>query len=69
MTDFIGEWIDETQDGFENGMSDVVQFFRENVAILIGAGIGPEMAPMFAGAGTDTIMQHVTKLYKVYREK
>jgi hypothetical protein len=27
---FIGEWIDELQDGFKNGMSDVVVFLREN---------------------------------------
>jgi len=32
---FIGEWIEELQDGFMNGMQDVVVFFRENFKILI----------------------------------
>lgn len=35
LTFFLGEWIDELQDGFVNGMQDVVLFFRENFKALI----------------------------------
>lgn len=32
---FIGEWVDELQDGFLNGIQDVVMFYRENFKVLI----------------------------------
>jgi len=63
---FIGEWIDELQDGFKNGMSDVVVFLRENFKKLIQAGTGPEMGMMIGALGTDTIMNYVTKAYRKY---
>ena len=66
---FIGEWIEELQDGFMNGMQDVVVFFRENFKILIAQGAGPEMGMMVSAMGTDTLMQYVTKAYARYREK
>ncbi len=65
----IGEWIDELQDGFKNGMSDVVIFLRDNFKALIQAGAGPEMGMMIGALGTDTIMNYVTKAYAKYREK
>ena len=68
LTYFIGEWIDELQDGFMNGIQDVVIFFRENFKALIQAGAGPEMGMMIGGMGTDTLMQYVTKAYTRYRQ-
>jgi hypothetical protein len=64
---FIGEWIEELQDGFVNGMSDVVIFFRENAKVLIEACSGPEMAGMLSAFGTDTMMQYVTLAYSRYQ--
>jgi len=66
---FIGEWIDELQDGFKNGMSDVVVFLRENFKKLIQVGTGPEMGMMIGALGTDTIMNYVTKAYAKYQVK
>jgi hypothetical protein len=68
FANFIGEWIEELQDGFVNGMSDVVVFFRENFKIMIEAGAGPEMGMMMGGIGTDSIMKYVTVGYKRYQE-
>lgn len=64
---FIGEWIDELQDGFANGMSDVVIFFRENLKVMIEAGAGPEMGMMLSGMGTDTVMKYITLAYNRYK--
>ena len=66
---FIGEWIDELQDGFMNGMQDVVVFYRENFKVIIRAGAGPEMGEMLGGIGTNTVMQYVTIAFTRYREK
>jgi hypothetical protein len=68
FSNFIGEWIDETQDGFVNGMQDVVIFYRENLKLMIEAGAGPEMGSMLSGLGTDTIMKYITTAYKTYKE-
>ena len=57
---FIGELIDELQDGFINGYSDVVVFFRENFKKLLAAGAGPEMGMFLGSFGTDQIMTYVT---------
>jgi uncharacterized protein YrrD len=69
LIQFVGEWIDELQDGMTNGMSDVVVFLRENFKALIQAGTGPEMGMMVSAMGTDTIMNYVTKAYQQYRER
>jgi hypothetical protein len=69
LTFFIGEWIDELQDGFINGMQDVVIFFRENFKTLIQVGAGPEMGMMIGTFGTDTIMNQITKAFARYKER
>ena len=56
----LGDTIDELQDGFENGMQDVVIFQRENLKTLIEASAGPEMAPFIGMLGTDSIMNKLT---------
>lgn len=66
---FIGEWIEELEDGFHNGMQDVVIFFRENFKKLIELAAGPEMGMMVSMLGTDTIMNFVTKAFTRYRSK
>jgi len=66
---FLGEWIDELQDGFQNGMSDVVIFLRENILNIIKESTGPEMGMMIGMLGTDTVMNMITKSYSSYREK
>lgn len=60
---FLGELIEELQDGFSNGMQDVVIFLRENILNLIKVGTGPEMSMMVGMLGTDTIMGKVTSYY------
>lgn len=57
---FIGEWIDELQDGFINGMQDVVLFFRENFKAIISESAGPDMAMIVGTMGTDTVMKYVS---------
>ena len=64
----LGDTIDELQDGFENGMQDVVILFRENLKGLIEAAAGPEMAPFVGGLGTDQIMSKITAAYTFYRQ-
>lgn len=44
MQNFAGEIIDELIEGFEQGMDDVMKFFRENIVIMLLTGYGPEMA-------------------------
>jgi hypothetical protein len=68
LSDFIGELIEELQDGFENGMSDVIVFFRENIRILLEVAAGPEMGAMVSGLGTDTFMKLVTRAFIRYKE-
>jgi hypothetical protein len=58
---FFGDLIEELQDGFSNGMQDVVIFMRENILKLIKEGTGPEMSMMVGMLGTDTIMGIVTR--------
>jgi hypothetical protein len=58
---FFGDLIEELQDGFSNGMQDVVIFMRENILKLIKEGTGPEMSMMVGVLGTDTIMGIVTR--------
>jgi hypothetical protein len=65
----IGEWIEELEDGFHNGMQDVVIFFRENLKRVVQQAVGPEMGMMVAMMGTDSIMKFVTKSYSHYKEK
>lgn len=65
---FIGDMIDELQDGFINGYSDVVVFFRENFKKLLAAGAGPEMGMFLGSFGTDQIMTYVTAGYKRYSD-
>ena len=69
LAHFVGEWIEELEDGFHNGMQDVVIFFRENFKTVIEAAAGPDMGMMVAMMGTDTIMNYVTKCYTRYRER
>lgn len=69
LTYFIGELIDELQDGFQNGMQDTVVFLRENIINLIKEGTGPEMSMMVGMLGTDTVMGLITRNYQRYREK
>lgn len=57
---FLGEWIDELQDGYQNGMSDVVVFLRENILNIIKQSTGPEMGMMIGMLGTDTVMNMIT---------
>lgn len=66
---FIGEWIEELQDGFQNGLTDVVVFFRDNFKALLIAGAGPEMGMMVSMMGTDTIMRYVTSANNRYKER
>lgn len=68
LSDAIGEAIDELQDGFVNGMSDVVIFFRHNFKTMFEVSSGPEMAAMISGIGTDTVMNYITIGYKRYQE-
>ena len=65
----IGEWIEELEDGFHNGMQDVVIFFRENLKRVVEQAVGPEMGMMVAMMGTDSIMKFITKSYSHYKEK
>ncbi len=67
LSEFIGEWIDELQDGFVNGMSDVVVFYRENFMTMLEAGGGQEIGASIAGIGTDTIMNYITIGYRRYQ--
>lgn len=68
LSDFIGEWVDELQDGFVNGMQDAVVFFRENFRVLIEAGAGPEFGPMMGGMGINSLMRYITLGYNKYKE-
>jgi hypothetical protein len=63
---FIGEWIDELKDGFTDGMTDTVFFFRENINNSMKKAGGEEMGAMLEGFGTDMIMGYITKAYNEY---
>lgn len=65
----IGEWIEELEDGFHNGMQDVVIFFRENLKRVVEQAVGPEMGMMVTMMGTDSIMKFITKSYSHYKER
>lgn len=69
LAHFIGEWIEELQDGFHNGMSDVVVFFRENFKEMLMLAAGPEMGMMVGMMGTDFIMNQVNSANNRYRER
>lgn len=60
---FMGDLIEELQDGFSSGMQDVVIFLRENILKLIKEGTGPEMSMMVGMVGTDSIMNMVTNKF------
>ena len=66
LSDAIGEWIEELQDGFVNGMSDVVVFYRENFRVLLEAGAGPEMGSMVSSLGVSTVMRYITLAHQRY---
>jgi len=68
MTNFIGEWIEELQDGFNNGIEDVVVFFRENLKIILEIAGGPEMGAMMSGMGIEPVMTFVQNAYRKHRE-
>lgn len=68
FSDLIGEWIEELQDGFVNGMSDVVVFFRSNFKVMLEVGGGPEMGAMIGTMGIEPVMKYVTMAHKRYRE-
>lgn len=63
---FIGEWIDELQDGFVNGMQDVIIFFRKNLEKVLTEMGGPEMGMMISMMGTETSMTFIINSYKTY---
>jgi hypothetical protein len=67
LQSFIGELIDELQDGFVNGVQDVVQFIRENVRVLLESSGGSEMA-VFINMGVDSIMKLISQSYMKYKE-
>lgn len=60
LSDFIGEWIEELQDGFVNGISDVVAFFRANFRVMLEVGGGPDMGGMIGMMGIEPVMKYVT---------
>jgi hypothetical protein len=68
FSDLIGEWIEELQDGFVDGMSDVVVFFRTNFRIMLEVSGGAEMGAMMSTLGLDTVMNYVTLAHRRYRE-
>lgn len=67
LTNLIGEWIDELQDGFVNEMEDVVIFLRENVRILIETHAGQDMGPIMGAMGTESIMKYIISAYEKYK--
>lgn len=69
ITYFIGELVDELQDGFQNGMQDTIVFLKENILNLIKEGTGPEMSMMVSMVGADTVMNLITRNYQQYKEK
>lgn len=68
LSDLIGEWIEELVDGFVNGMSNVVVFFRTNFKVMLEVGGGPEMGAMISSMGIDTVMNYITLAHRRYRE-
>ena len=66
LSNFIGEWVEELQDGFVDGMSDVHKFFRENFRIMLEVAGGPSMGGMISGMGTDSMLTAVINSYKSY---
>eukprot|EP00347_Sterkiella_histriomuscorum_P022410 403338593 len=68
FADLIGEWIEELQDGFVNGLSDVVVFLRSNFRVMLEVGGGPEMGGMISSMGIEPVMNYVTMGHRRYKE-
>jgi len=66
LEDFIGEWVDEMQDGFEDGMTDVVRFFKDNSQHAMQGG---ELEMMMTMMGTETIMKYISGAYQSYKNR
>lgn len=66
---FIGEWFEELQDGFHNGMQDVMIFFRDNFKALLIAAAPPDMGMMISMMGTDVVMKYIIAGNNRYRER
>ena len=66
MADFIGELTEELQDGFHNGLSDVILFFRANVRVQLEVAGGPEMGGMMSAMGLEKAMNLITNAHQNY---
>lgn len=59
LRNFIGEWIEELEDGFENGRDDVITFFKQNISIMLEVAGGPAMGGMISMMGTGQVLNFV----------
>lgn len=68
MAEFIGELTEELQDGFHNGLSDVILFYRANVRIQLEVAGGPEMGMLLSSMGLEKAMGLITSAHQRYSQ-
>ena len=67
-TQFIGQYIGEVEDGFIEGLNDILPFIQENLKALIRVSCDPSKAPMAEMMGVPPIMAFVNRAYADYQK-
>lgn len=63
MTQFVGTLIEEIEDGFIDGLKDVLAFFKENVSAFVKAASDPQRAILATVMGVPPIMKFIEQAY------
>ena len=68
-TEIIGNFISEIEDGFIDGMNDIVPFIRDNMKALIKASSEPKNAAMAELMAVPPIMSYIERANNDYKKK
>jgi len=66
-TDLIGQYVSEVEDGFIEGVPDIIVFLRENIKALFKAACDPSKAAMAVMMGVPPIMAYVNRALERYQ--
>ena len=64
----IGEAVGDIEEGFIEGLNDVIPFLKENVSVIIKAATDPAKAALAAMMGVPPIMKYIESTYQQYQK-
>ena len=66
-TGFVGQYVAEVEDGFIEGVPDIMVFIRENIKAMMRAACDPAKAAMAEMMGVPPIMAYINRALERYQ--